>query len=416
MENRIAGKKPTSEKKQNGKKTIVWYGIPAYGHTCSNLFLADALAKMGFRVLYYSMAPFREMIEANGCEYRAYPVLKKLPDLSDGKRILKLYRLLLEYTRNMLPSLLQEAERNTPCCVIFESLALWGRAVGFLRGIPSFSFYSIVAVRKVGESAFFEYGMGFWADFWRYIGEIPKAVSVRRQLKQNYGLPDLGLLPVLMNSGDYNLMGYTAHFQPDGKKFGKEYRFLGPLSAHRTVTETNDFTCPGGTLIYVSLGTIFHEDKRLLEELIKQFGEAGEEPIYKIVMVTGEEGKDEDKDACVASLPANFIGRPFVNQLEILKRASLFISAGGMNSIHEALWCGVPCLLYPQQGEQLVNARRFEQMGFGRILKRIARLRTEAERAMQLRYTWDETLRAEMTAVHMEDVLPLFRRWQEGQK
>lgn len=63
-----------------------------------------------------------------------------------------------------------------------------------------------------------------------------------------------------------------------------------------------------------------------------------------------------------------------------------------------------------------MNARRFEQMGFGRILKRIARLRAEAERAMQLRYTWDETLRAEMTAVHMEDVLSLFRRWQEGQK
>ena len=65
----------------------------------------------------------------------------------------------------------------------------------------------------------------------------------------------------------------------------------------------------------------------------------------------------------------NFIIRPFVNQGEILKHADLFITAGGMNSIHEALYYGVPCLMCPQREEQRLNAGQFEALGFGRILR-----------------------------------------------
>ena len=52
-----------------------------------------------------------------------------------------------------------------------------------------------------------------------------------------------------------------------------------------------------------------------------------------------------------------FIIRPFVNQGEILKHADLFITAGGMNSIHEALYYGVPCLMCPQQGRTAAECR-----------------------------------------------------------
>ena len=82
--------------------------------------------------------------------------------------------------------------------------------------------------------------------------------------------------------------------------------------------------------------------------------------------------------------------RKFVNQGEILKKASLFITAGGVNSIHEALYYGVPCLLCPQQGEQLLNARQFENLGFGRILRDLVKLRREAEWAMKLKDGWKE--------------------------
>ena len=75
-------------------------------------------------------------------------------DASDGDKPLKLYRLILEYTRDMLPHLLAEAEKEKPYRVIFDSLALWGRAVGEIMKIPSYSFYSIAVVDRVGGNAF----------------------------------------------------------------------------------------------------------------------------------------------------------------------------------------------------------------------------------------------------------------------
>ena len=86
--------------------SIVFYGIPAYGHLHSNLYLTGCLSAAGYRVVYYSMEPYRREIEANGCEFRAYPLDRDSIDASDGDKPLKLYRLILEYTRDMLPHLL----------------------------------------------------------------------------------------------------------------------------------------------------------------------------------------------------------------------------------------------------------------------------------------------------------------------
>ena len=105
--------------------------------------------------------------------------------------------------------------------------------------------------------------------------------------------------------------------------------------------------------------------------------------------------------------PENFTVRPFVNQNEILKHAALFITAGGMNSLHEALYFGVPCLMCPQQGEQRLNARRFERLGFGKILQDPRKLRREAWEGMELKKGWDEKLRRRLTGVCVGKALEL---------
>lgn len=394
------------------RKTIIFYGIPAYGHIHSNLYFTGRLSRLGFQVIYYSLEPFREEIEANGCEFRAYPLEQQTVDLSDGKKLLRLYRVLLEYTRDLLPLLLPQAREIMPCCVIFDSLALWGRAISRLLPAASFSFYSIAAVDRIGGKAFMDYASGFSMDFLWYAAELPQAVRIRRQLGIQYGIRDLGMLPVLMNKGDHNLMGYSEIFQPGGSGFGGGYTFLGPVSVHRAPGKPNDFICPEGTVIYISLGTIFNHDERLMREVISQFG-SGEGRLCHVVMVWdakqyGDQMRDVRTDL---ERLQNFTVRPFVNQSEIMRQADLFITAGGMNSIHEALYYGVPCLLCPQQGEQRLNAVRFEKLGFGRILRDPPALYREAEKAMQLKYSWRDDIRRRMIQVHMEETLGLFRKF-----
>ena len=594
-----------SMEEHSDKGTLFFYGLPAYGHTLSNLYLAGRLAGAGFRVVYYSAEPFRENIEENGCEYRAYPMDWAALDLTDGERILKLYRLVLEYTWRMLPKLLEQAEEERPCGVIFDSLALWGRAVGQLRGVPSFAFYSIAAIdwiwgfprvrggggapadsagspagfRKYGSeehregitagasgsfamfgkpcnaerehgitagacappariwkpgseeredgitagacapparirkhsneecregiaadaSGFYAriqkpgkaerrdgtaadapgatarlrkhshgertggrpakdraglpvglwkyghengdarrfpvspwgkglgaYAPGFSADFLRYAGEIPGAAAYAKRLRKRYGLRDLGLLPVLMNRGDYNLCGYARLFQPGGRGFGGEYRFVGPLSVHRKIGQQNDFSCwdedVSTPLIYISLGTVFHRNEEFLRTVVEQLGLRTGKRLTERLERTGGcpaglgGGRSRGESFRVVlvwsgdetrAFPENFTVRPFVNQNEILKHAALFITAGGMNSLHEALYFGVPCLMCPQQGEQRLNARRFERLGFGKILQDPRKLRREAWECMELKKGWDEKLRRRLTGVCVGKALEL---------
>lgn len=411
--------------KKMEKGALFFYGLPACGHIFSNLYLAGRLAEAGFRVVYYSAEPFREIIEENGCEYRAYPMDWESLDLTDGKRILKLYRLILQYTWEMLPVLLAQVKEEQSDAVIFDSLALWGRSIGQICSLPSFAFYSIAAIdwtwgrpgfrgwrrnRAVSRSlpitpwgkGLGAYAPGFSADFLRYAGELPGALNYVRRLKERYGLEKLGLLPVLMNRGDYNLCGYSRLFQPGGRGFGPEYTFVGPLSVHRKVVECNDFACEdfdgSEPLIYISLGTVFNTNEKLLQAVIEQFGQRSRQENFRVVLVWSGD----------RVFPENFIVRPFVDQNEILRHASLFLTAGGMNSIHEALYFGVPCLLYPQQGEQLLNARQIEKLGFGRILKNPHRLRQEALACMELKRNWDEKRRRRITKVSLGKVMELF--------
>lgn len=384
-----------------GKKTIIMYSIPAYGHTYSTLYLMQRLKAEGYTVIYYSLEPFRVVIEASGLNFCSYPLAEQAIDLTDGKRLLRLYRLLLKYTAGMMPQLLKEARKANPVGVIFDSLALWGRAVGEALGIPKFSFYSIAAIDRVFGESFFRYAAGFSFDFFKYTGEIPGAIKWRCYLKNRYGTRHLGMIRVLMNQGDYNLMGYSRRFQPGGRRFGKKYLFLGALSRLRNRSEELhnwdwDLKKP---LIYISLGTIFNENNKLLNAVIKQLGNQD----VQVVMAAKLSPEMSRK------LPANFITKPFWDQSKILKQACLFLSSGGMSSIHEALYYGVPCLFYPQQGEQCLNAKQFERLGFGLILKKPEQLGVMIKKLMYLKENWLKQLRAEVTKVNCKQALQIIK-------
>jgi MGT family glycosyltransferase len=57
-----------------------------------------------------------------------------------------------------------------------------------------------------------------------------------------------------------------------------------------------------------------------------------------------------------------------VPQLAVLRRASLFVTHGGMNSANEALYFGVPLIVYPQVHDQLIVARRVDELRAGKAL------------------------------------------------
>ena len=67
-------------------------------------------------------------------------------------------------------------------------------------------------------------------------------------------------------------------------------------------------------------------------------------------------------------IPANFLVRPQVPQLEVLQHTSLFVTHCGMNSTMESLYYGVPMVGVPQMPEQMMTARRIQELDLGTAL------------------------------------------------
>lgn len=130
-------------------------------------------------------------------------------------------------------------------------------------------------------------------------------------------------------------------------------------------------------MVYFSLGSVASADVALMRRYINIF-KNDKERLYVI-----SKGVNGDKlDLC----PDNMIGGNYIPQTFFLDRASLAIIHGGNNSITECAYYGIPLIVLPMFGDQLDNAQRVEDLGFGRRLD--AYESTEAE----LRQAIDEVL------------------------
>ncbi len=96
--------------------------------------------------------------------------------------------------------------------------------------------------------------------------------------------------------------------------------------------------------------------------------------------------------------PANILVQAHVPQLQILERAAAFVTHGGMNSVSESLFHGVPVVVIPQMSEQEFVARRTEELGAGVFLAKEA-VTPESLRAAVERLLADDGFRVRARAI-----------------
>jgi MGT family glycosyltransferase len=116
-------------------------------------------------------------------------------------------------------------------------------------------------------------------------------------------------------------------------------------------------------LIYISLGTIFNNDPQFYHICVDAFTNC---PYNVLISI----GKAMDSKV-FGKTPENIRIRSHVNQISVLQHAEVFVSHGGMNSVNESMYYGVPMVLFPAVQEQLVNSLRVQQLGAGKVMKRI---------------------------------------------
>jgi UDP:flavonoid glycosyltransferase YjiC (YdhE family) len=119
----------------------------------------------------------------------------------------------------------------------------------------------------------------------------------------------------------------------------------------------------GKSLLYCSLGTQSHVyDRKAGKRFLQQVVDAvAARPGWQLVLSIGSHLNDAD----FHSLAPDTIVVKDAPQLEVLKRASLMITHGGLNSIKECIFNGVPMIVFPLTKDQPGNAARVVYNGLG---------------------------------------------------
>jgi MGT family glycosyltransferase len=142
--------------------------------------------------------------------------------------------------------------------------------------------------------------------------------------------------------------------------------------------------------LYISPGTIFNNQPEFFKTCFETFGDSS----YQVVISAGAHGDP----GLLGARPANVLVANCVPQLEILARASCFITHAGMNSTTEALYYGVPMIALPQMAEQAMTARRIAELGLGLLLEP-ATVTAATLRASVADVLADAAIRAQVAAV-----------------
>ncbi len=334
---------------------IVFFCIPAHGHTNPTLEVVRELTTRGHQVWYYSYNMMREKIESTGAVFVSCDDCDMETNLSTkdaarmGKDLALSTRILVDTTLALDDKVCADMERLKPDCIVADSMAAWGKAVAMKQGIPFVSSTTTFAFNqhsaKIMKQSF--------GDFLKMLLFMPE---VSKQIKrlQKKGYPVKNILDILQNDNNTHTIVYTSpEFQPCSETFSDRFAFVGP-SIRPAVEEIKK---TGDKLVYISMGTVNNDRMLLYKNCISALADTG----YQVILSVGNLVPVED----FGTLPENISVFSHVDQIAVLQQADVFVSHCGMNSASESLYFGVPLVMLPQTAEQSGVAERVYQLGAG---------------------------------------------------
>ena len=335
---------------------IVFFCIPAYGHTNPTLGVVRELIAQGHEVFYYSYDTMREPIEAAGASFvscNAYDAQQQLSP-KDGERLGKdlafSTHILVDTTLALDNAILSDMRVLAPDCIVADSMALWGRLIAKKLNIPFVSSTTTFAFNRFSAKIMKQSP----AQLFGMLFSMPKIGKEVKRL-QDAGYPVKNVLDIIQNDENTDTVVYTSpEFQPCADTFpAAHYAFVGPsIRPPETVMEK-----PKRPLVYISLGTVVNDQLSFYRQCIAALADSP----YQVVLSVGEQIALSD----LGVLPENIQAYPHVDQIAVLQVADVFLTHCGMNSVNEALYFGVPLVMFPQTPEQGGVCTRVLQLGAG---------------------------------------------------
>ncbi|WP_326992057.1 nucleotide disphospho-sugar-binding domain-containing protein [Chitinophaga sp. 212800010-3] len=374
----------------------------------SSFVLAKQLLKMGYEVLYLAMGKESMHIRENGFKYVLLnPRQKKRNIKSLGAHVRHFYLYQQVVNRKIEKRILEER----PCVCLTENLLL---SVNFLKyGVPLIFFENILVHRfsakvppafsglhyttkwyswLLNTGAWLLSHKNFVARSYRfflygfylrnYKDKKYKKLDIYRQIRKLGGR-------YYMAEHRHRLIGFDYYaFPPEldfpGKKHLSDYVY-GGTHVYLDRVDGRSFELKATSqqrVIYCALGTLSfytNADDRFhfYHQLLAAFRQRAD--LHLVLSMPRE-----DMHPDLQPYPPNVQVQDFVPQIKVLGIADLFITHGGPSSIKEAVYFGVPMIVFPLRCDQPGNAARviYHRLGVSNSFKSV----TDKEFLRQIDY------------------------------
>ncbi|MBW9153496.1 glycosyl transferase (plasmid) [Clostridium estertheticum] len=313
--------------------------------------MASELVEQGCEVSYILAPGWKEKVLCTGAKFIPYDNYPE--NLSKSNKEVKSWRAAYDTALRI------GSEYD---CIIYEMLFFLGENLGERLHKPVVRLFSTFALNKKVIKLFGKTGGLYMTSVFRF--RLPYLI-ISRFICKKFKLKTNDFVHEIVNNGpELNYVYTVKNFQLFSNDFcDKNFRFIGPSITPRNSDVKIPFSEIKNSIIYISLGTLLNNSTSFYKKCFTAF----ENEDVTVIMSIGNTVSLKK----LGRIPDNFKVYSFVPQLEVLQHADLFITHGGMNSVNESMYYGVPMLVVPIGNDQPSVANRIAELGLGeRINKR----------------------------------------------
>jgi UDP:flavonoid glycosyltransferase YjiC (YdhE family) len=384
--------------------------------------MEELIQKHNVKVYFFGNQKYKQLIDKIGAEYKEYSFfdMDLVPSNNEKFDIGEFYRVMMKFASDLLPELFKFCQEERPNLILMDHMSLHTK---YLRNfliiqdkkkkldfpLPKFvNFYSSFAMlhgiyptKEDMKTLMGKFDFKLLIELFR----IPyRQKKINKRLGLNFKLDVKGIFEPIE---EVNICCILMELQPKADNLIHRFKFPGLcIAEHVRNIETGNqklneilnifpeinpyYLCNNKEvsnnehkkLVYVSLGTVAYNRIDVFERIIEAFRIFDDEPKktksnvklddLEVVITVGKEPYQTFNDKVKNenyNLPSNLYLAEFSPQIEILKRASLFLTHAGCNSIGETIYYGVPVICLPLQGDQPLAAQRVcDELNFGKKL------------------------------------------------
>lgn len=371
------------------------------GHIHATLKMAAILKNVGHEVLYALPDDFRDVVQAKGFT-TVHPLWPLLPSEIKQREIngnLDTDELsgMREALKEINPDLVLLDENDSYKAIFYQILqypVILSQSMpdtARIKGIPPFTSYhlptdsissnvmiSLLWLKRIvwfSARLFYKFSFGRTA-LHRIVSSVTKkyGVSLFRIIETDRcnafgikGVPRLIISPKAFDfphpdKKDVYGIGPLVDINREGRIERPRYQLLFDYIAR---LKSND----SGKAIYVSMGTVSNYDIGRCTKFFTRIAKVARWRSNDLFVLSSGKFFEIDR---LLPLPNNMMVFETVPQVDLLQRCDIMVTHGGMNTITECVFCGVPMLVYPlsRKWDQPGNSARvvYHQLGLrGRI-------------------------------------------------